>query len=65
MYLIAVSQNEFIELIGHQIRQRVIQDIKGAGMYSVMADTTPSRIALPLPVGTWRRRVNLQNVYCH
>jgi hypothetical protein len=20
---------------------------------------------LPLPVGTWRRRVNLQNVYCH
>jgi hypothetical protein len=40
-YLSAESQNEFIQLIGNQIQQRVIEDIKDAGMYSVMADTTP------------------------
>ncbi|CAB3981323.1 zinc finger MYM-type 1-like [Paramuricea clavata] len=40
-YLSAQSQNEFIELIGHEVQQRIIQEIKDAGMYSVMADTTP------------------------
>ena len=40
-YLSAESQNEFIQLIGNQIQQRVIENIKDAGMYSVMADTTP------------------------
>lgn len=40
-YLSAQSQNEFIELIGRQVQKRVIQEIKDAGMYSIMADTTP------------------------
>ena len=38
-YLSVQSQNEFIELIGHEVQQRI--EIKDAGMYSVMADTTP------------------------
>ena len=40
-YLSAQSQNEFIELIGHEVQRRIVQEIKDAGMYSVMADTTP------------------------
>ncbi len=40
-YLSAQSQNEFIELIGRQVQKRVTEEIKEAGMYSVMADTTP------------------------
>ena len=40
-YLSAQSQNEFIELIGREVQQRIVQEIKDAGMYSVMADTTP------------------------
>ena len=40
-YLSAHSQNEFIELIGHEVQQHIVQEIKDAGMYSVMADTTP------------------------
>ncbi|CAB3993563.1 zinc finger MYM-type 1-like [Paramuricea clavata] len=40
-YLNAQSQNEFIELIGHEVQRRIVQEIKDAGMYSVMADTTP------------------------
>jgi hypothetical protein len=40
-YLSAQSQNEFIELTGHEVQRRIVQEIKDAGMYSVMADTTP------------------------
>ncbi|CAB4038232.1 Hypothetical predicted protein, partial [Paramuricea clavata] len=40
-YLSPQSQNEFIELIGRQVQKRVTKEIKEAGMYSVMADTTP------------------------
>lgn len=40
-YLSAQSQNEFIELIGRQVQKQVREEIKEAGMYSVMADTTP------------------------
>ncbi len=39
-YLSAQSQNEFIELIGWEVQQCIVQEIKDAGMYSVMADTT-------------------------
>ena len=37
-YLNAQSQNEFI---GREVQERIVQEIKDAGMYSVMADTTP------------------------
>ena len=40
-YLSAQSQNEFIELIGREVQQRIVQETKDAGMYSVMPDTTP------------------------
>ena len=40
-YLSAHSQNEFVELIGHEVQRHIVQEIKDAGMYSVMADTTP------------------------
>jgi hypothetical protein len=40
-YLSSQSQNKFIELIGRQVQKRVTKEIKEAGMYSVMADTTP------------------------
>ncbi|CAB3991911.1 Hypothetical predicted protein [Paramuricea clavata] len=54
-YLSQQSQNEFIELIGRQVQKRVTKEIKEAGMYSVMADTTPdvrTKIASQLLVGT-------------
>ena len=35
-YLSAQSQNEFIKLIGHEVQQHIIEDVKDAGMYSVM-----------------------------
>ena len=40
-HLSAQSQTKFIKLIGHKVQQRIIQDVKDAGMYSVMANTTP------------------------
>ena len=40
-YLSAQSQNEFIELINREVQERIVQEIKDAGTYSVMADTTP------------------------
>ncbi|CAB4027703.1 Hypothetical predicted protein [Paramuricea clavata] len=39
-YLSAQSQNKFIELIGHEVQRCIVQEIKDAGMYSVMADMT-------------------------
>ncbi len=40
-YLSAESQNEFISLLGMDIRQKIIEEINKAPFYSLMADTTP------------------------
>ncbi|KAL4130596.1 hypothetical protein QTP88_008017 [Uroleucon formosanum] len=40
-YLGSGSQNEFIELLSLKTRNRVIEEVKNAEMYSVLADTTP------------------------
>ena len=40
-YLSPQSQNEFITLLEKELRGKVIEEIKHAGMFSVMADTTP------------------------
>ena len=40
-YLSPQSQNEFITLLEKELRGKVIEEVKHAGMFSVMADTTP------------------------
>lgn len=40
-YLGSKSQNEFIELLFSETRNRVIEEVKNAEIYSVLADTTP------------------------
>ena len=40
-YLSPQSQNEFITLLEKELRGKVIEEVKRAGMFSVMADTTP------------------------
>lgn len=40
-YLSGESQNEFIQLLGDKIRVEMVSEIQKAGMYSVIADTTP------------------------
>ena len=40
-YLSPQSQNEFIKLLEKELRGKVIEEVKCAGMFSVMADTTP------------------------
>ena len=40
-YMSAQSQSKFIQLIGNQVQQKVIKEIQHAGMFAVMADTTP------------------------
>ena len=40
-YLSPKSQNEFIDIVAKEVRNKVISDVKQAGMFSVMADTTP------------------------
>ena len=40
-YLSPQSQNEFITLLEKALRGKVIEEVKYAGMFSVMADTTP------------------------
>ncbi|XP_028394445.1 uncharacterized protein LOC114518638 [Dendronephthya gigantea] len=40
-YLSPQSQNEFISLLEKELRVRVVEDVKCADMFSVMADTTP------------------------
>ena len=40
-YMSAQSQSEFILLIGNQVQQKVIKEIQHAGMFAVIADTTP------------------------
>ena len=40
-YLSSESQNEFITLLEKELRGKVIEEVKHAGKFSVMADTTP------------------------
>ena len=40
-YLSAQSQNEFMDIIGKEAQRQIISEIKEAGMYAIMADTTP------------------------
>ena len=40
-YMSSESQNEIIQVLAEDIRKRVIDEIKEAGMFSVSADTTP------------------------
>ena len=40
-YLSAQSQNEFMDIIGKEVQRQIISEIKEAGMYAIMADTTP------------------------
>lgn len=40
-YLSPQSQNEFIALLEAELREKVVEEVKSAGMFSVMADTTP------------------------
>ena len=40
-YLRAQSQNEFMDIIGKEVQRQIISEIKEAGMYAIMADTTP------------------------
>ena len=37
------SKNEFITLLEKELRGKVIEEVKRAGMFSVMADTTPDK----------------------
>ena len=40
-YLSPTIQNEFIELIGSTLQEKIIKDIKDAGFFSIMIDSTP------------------------
>ena len=40
-YLSPASQNEFISLLAGDAKSGIAQDVNSAGMYSVMADTSP------------------------
>ena len=40
-YLSAQSQNEFIEIVGKEVREHMIDEIKKTRMYSIMADMMP------------------------
>ena len=40
-YMSNTSQNEMIHLLGNAVREKVIQEVKGAGMFGISADTTP------------------------
>ena len=40
-YLSPASQNEFISLLADDVKSGIAQDVNSAGMYSVMADTSP------------------------
>ena len=42
-YLSPSSQNEFINLLAEDVENRIVKDVVSAEMYSVMADTSPSR----------------------
>ena len=40
-YLSPSSQNEFINLLAEDVKNRIVKDVISAEMYSVMADTSP------------------------
>lgn len=40
-YMSHDSQNEFIDLLSNEVKKKIIQEVKEADIYSVMADTTP------------------------
>jgi uncharacterized protein (UPF0305 family) len=40
-YLSPEIQNEFVELMGNQVRQEIVNDIKKAKYYAVLFDSTP------------------------
>lgn len=40
-YFSPQSQNEFIDLLGIEVRQRMVEEIKSSGAFAAMADTTP------------------------
>ena len=40
-YMSNTSQNEMIHLLGNAVREKVIQEVKDAGMFGISADTTP------------------------
>ena len=35
------SQNEFLSLLAMEVKEKIVTDIKDAGVFSIMADTTP------------------------
>lgn len=41
-YCSSEAQNEFIELIGTAVKEKIVQEIKKAGLLCIMADTTPN-----------------------
>ena len=40
-YMSATSQNEFANILAEDVRGRISNDISSAGIFSVMADTSP------------------------
>ena len=40
-YLSSQSQNEFINILAEDVKNRIVNDVNASGMYSVMADTSP------------------------
>lgn len=56
-YLGSGSQNEFIELLSLETRNRVIEEVKNAEIYSVLADTIPD-ITYQDRLEIWVRYVN-------
>ena len=40
-YLSPMVQNEFIELLANQVRQKIVEEIKDAKYYAILFDSTP------------------------
>ena len=40
-YFSPQSKNEFVDLLGIEVRQRMVEEIKSSGAFAAMADTTP------------------------
>ena len=40
-YFSPQSKNEFVDLLGIEVRQRMVEEIKSSGVFEAMADTTP------------------------
>ena len=40
-YMSGKSQNEFTQLLADAVREDIVQEVSTAGMFGVMADTTP------------------------